>query len=114
MNAKEFAQEWIESWNSHDMDRILSHYTDDFEITSPMIKIATGADTGTLKGKEKIREYWTTALQKIPDLHFDLKEVTESIGSIALYYSSVLGKMSIEVMFYNDDGKIYKVLAHYN
>ena len=114
MNAKEFAQEWVEAWNFHDMERILSHYTDDFEITSPMIKIATGVDTGTLKGKENIRKYWSTALQKIPDLHFDLKDVTECIGSIALYYQSVLGKMSIEVMFYNDDDKIYKVLAHYN
>lgn len=34
--ALEFARDWIESWNSHDMDRILSHYTDDFEMSSPL------------------------------------------------------------------------------
>jgi len=51
MNAREFAAEWIAAWNSHDLDRILEHYSDDFEITTPMIKMAMGVDTGCLKGK---------------------------------------------------------------
>jgi ketosteroid isomerase-like protein len=29
--AEAFASEWIEAWNSHDLDRILAHYSDDFE-----------------------------------------------------------------------------------
>ncbi len=35
--ALEFAREWIESWNSHDLERILAHYTEDFEMSSPLI-----------------------------------------------------------------------------
>ncbi|MEE9425532.1 MAG: nuclear transport factor 2 family protein [Methylococcales bacterium] len=108
-----FAKEWLESWNSHDLDRILSHYTDDFEITTPMLKLALGVNTGTLSGKQNIKEYWTTALQKIPDLHFELKDVTTGVNSIALYYKSIMGKMAIEVMFFDNQGKINKVLAHY-
>ena len=27
-----FAAEWIAAWNSHDLERILAHYTDDFEM----------------------------------------------------------------------------------
>ncbi|MFZ5995040.1 MAG: nuclear transport factor 2 family protein [Thermodesulfobacteriota bacterium] len=113
INAKKFANEWIESWNSHDLDRILSHYSDSFEITTPMIKVALGIETGTLKGKEKIRNYWEAAFKKVPDLDFELKEVTEGVGSIAVYYKSVLGKMAIEVMFFNEEGKVNKVIAHY-
>jgi len=114
INAKEFAKEWIESWNSHDLDRILSHYSDDFEITTPMIKVALGIETGKLKGKEKIRAYWEAAFKKAPDLHFELKDVAESIGSIAIYYKAVFGKMAIEAMFFDEQGKINKVVAHYN
>ncbi len=114
LNAKEFVDEWVAAWNAHDLDRILAHYTNDFEITTPMIKVAMDIDTGTLKGKENIREYWAAALQKMPDLHFELVDTTESIGSIAIYYHSVLGKMAIEVMFFNAENKVYKVLAHYN
>ncbi|MDQ7838243.1 MAG: nuclear transport factor 2 family protein [Thermodesulfobacteriota bacterium] len=113
INAKKFANEWIESWNSHDLDRILSHYSDSFEITTPMIKVALGIETGTLKGKEKIRNYWEAAFKKVPGLHFELKEVTEGVGSIAVYYKSVLGKMAIEVMFFNEEGKVNKVIVHY-
>ncbi|MCP5159458.1 MAG: nuclear transport factor 2 family protein [Gammaproteobacteria bacterium] len=113
-NPQEFAMNWIEAWNSHDLDRILSHYTDDFAITTPMIKLAMGIDQGTLRGKENIRQYWATALQKIPDLHFELMDVTQSVDSIALYYTSVMGKRAIEVMFLDDKGKVNRVIAHYS
>jgi len=33
--ADHFAAEWIAAWNSHDLERILSHYTDNFEMSSP-------------------------------------------------------------------------------
>lgn len=35
--AQEFAAEWIAAWNSHDLERILSHYAEDFEMASPLI-----------------------------------------------------------------------------
>ena len=35
--AEKFARDWIESWNAHDLDRILAHYTAGFEMSSPYI-----------------------------------------------------------------------------
>ena len=113
MDAKQFANQWIASWNSHDLDDILEHYSDDVEITTPMIKLAAGIESGSLKGKDNVREYWKKALQKIPDLHFELYEVTTGINSIALYYKSVMGKKAIEVMFFDDHGKVAKMYAMY-
>lgn len=114
IDKNEFAQNWIADWNSHDIQRILSHYTDNFEITTPMIKMALGDDTGTLKGKQAIREYWEQALQKFPDLEFKLFDVAQGVHSIVLYYQSVMDKKAMEVMFFNDNHKIYKVIAHYS
>jgi ketosteroid isomerase-like protein len=37
-----FASDWIAAWNSHDLDRILAHYEDDFEMTSPLIVALVG------------------------------------------------------------------------
>ena len=113
MDATLFAKEWIESWNSHDLPRILKHYSEDIEITTPMIKLAAGIESGTLKGKEAVGNYWNIALQKIPDLHFELVEVTESVNSVALYYKSVMNKMAIEVMFFDENGLVNKMIAHY-
>jgi hypothetical protein len=113
MNAKDFAQTWITSWNTHNLDDILSHYSDDIEITTPMIKLAAGIESGSLKGKEKVADYWRKALQKIPDLHFELIDVMEGINSVALYYKSVMNKKAVEVMFFNEYGKVNRMYALY-
>ncbi len=108
-----FTNEWIRSWNSHDIDDILNHYSDDVEITSPMIRLADGIESETLKGKRFVAEYWDKALKKIPDLRFELIDTAEGINSVALYYWSVMNKKTVEVMFFDQDGKVNKVFAHY-
>lgn len=113
MNAEKFAKDWIDSWNSHDMEIILEHYSEDVEITTPMIRIATGADADTLKGKPAVKAYWEKALAKLPDLQFELIDITKGVNSVALYYKSVMNKKTIEVMFFNEDGKVNKIVAHY-
>jgi len=113
MDAQQFAQQWIKSWNTHDLDDILSHYSEDIEITTPMLKMAAGIDSGSIKGKENVRVYWGKALERIPDLHFELYEVTVGINSVALFYKSVMDKKAIEVMFFDEHGKVNKMMALY-
>ena len=113
MEAKKFAKEWIDSWNSHDLEDIMKHYSEDIEITTPMLKLAAGIESGSLQGKEQVRAYWQKALTKIPDLRFELVEVTSGIDSVALYYKSVMNKMAIEVMFFDKNGLVNKMIAHY-
>src|SRR5262249_54728430 len=111
--ANEFAREWIDSWNSHNLENILDHYSEDIEITTPMIKLALGTDNGSLKGKQAVADYWGKALQKLPDLHFVLVDVTAGVDSVALYYKSVMNKMGVEVMFFDENGKVNRMFAHY-
>ena len=113
MQAQKFAQSWITSWNSHNLEDILNHYADDVEITTPMIKLAAGIESGSLKGKENVADYWRKALKKIPDLYFELIDVTEGINSVALYYKSIMNKKAIEVMFFNEEGKVNRMHALY-
>lgn len=113
MEAQKFAKEWIESWNSHDLENIMKHYSEDIEITTPMIKLAGGIESGSLVGKQSVKDYWNKALTKFPNLHFELIEVTSSVNSVALYYKSIMNKMAIEVMFFNEKGLVNKMIAHY-
>jgi len=113
IDVHKFADEWISAWNSHDIEKILEHYSEDFEITTPMLKTLLGSDSATLKGKEAISLYWQNALKKVPDLHFTFLDVTVGVDSIVLYYESVLGKKAMEVMYFDDKGKINKVVVHY-
>jgi ketosteroid isomerase-like protein len=112
--AKTFADEWIAAWNSHDLDKIMSHYVEDFEMTSPFIVKMTNELSGAIKGRENVRRYWAQALEKIPDLSFELIEVLASINTIVIYYKAVFGKQAAEVLFFDEYGKVKKGIAHYN
>jgi ketosteroid isomerase-like protein len=59
--ADQFALEWIEAWNSHDLERILSHYAEDASMSSPFIAQIVGIPSGILQGKPALRAYWSAA-----------------------------------------------------
>ena len=110
--ADHFAADWIDSWNKHDLVRVLSHYTDDFEMSSPVIIKVAGEPSGTLKGKKAVGSYWAKALQLVPNLHFELVATLVGVNSITLYYNGVRGS-SAEVFHFNQDGKVTRAYAHY-
>jgi len=112
--AKEFANEWIEAWNAHDLDRILSHYADDFEMRSPIIVERMGVASGVLKGKTAVGAYWEPGLTASPPLKFVLHDVLLGTNSIALYYYNVRrGRMVAEILTLNDKHQVVSGSAHY-
>ncbi|MGD9968856.1 MAG: nuclear transport factor 2 family protein [Sulfuricurvum sp.] len=111
--ADRFAHEWVKAWNSHDLEAVLSHYNNDFEMSSPFITAFRPESGGTLRGKESVGAYWSAALEKFSDLHFVLDSVFVGADSIALTYTSVLDKKAVEVFFFDENGKVVKAAAHY-
>lgn len=111
--AEQFAQEWIAAWNAHDLEAILSHYTDDFEMASPVIKKIAGEPSGILSGKAAVGRYWAEALARNPGLHFELLHVLTGVASVTLVYNGVRG-LSAEVFHFNEAGKVVRAFAHYD
>jgi ketosteroid isomerase-like protein len=113
--AREFAQEWIEAWNSHDLERILSHYDDDVRLVSPIaLKLLNNGD-GSVHGKAALREYFRRGLEAFPTLHFDLIEVLRGVDTIVLYYANkVRGNQTAEVMQLTPAGKVSRIWANYD
>ena len=105
----------VNAWNSHDLENILSHYRDDFELNSPIIKKVLNIESGTLIGKEAVRGWWRQCLNKIPDLTFEFIDVAESTdGSIALIQrSSHNNKHVVSIFYIDENNKIYKEI-YYN
>lgn len=116
MNSQQanlFADHWIESWNSHDLEMILSHYTGDFEMSSPVIIDAMNEPSGKLKGKAIIRVYWSKALEKYPKLKFEKLHVLVGASSVTIIYNGVRG-LSAESFHFNSSGKVNAAYAHYD
>lgn len=105
--AQEFAEEWIAAWNSHDLERILAHYRDDFEMHSPLIIDRMGVPSGTLKGKHAIRPYWQIGLAAKPPLHFELQDVLVGVDTIAIYYrSATRNRMVTEILRFDAELRV--------
>lgn len=112
--AEAFASDWIESWNNHNLERVLQHYSEQFELASPFIIEIAGEPSGILRGKDAIRSYWSKALSRIPNLHFQLKSVLWSINSVVINYSRHDGRMGSEWFEFGTDLKVIRSCAHYN
>jgi hypothetical protein len=112
--ARRFADEWIAAWNAHDLERVLSHYRDDFEMSSPFIIMIAGEPSGTLKGKDAVGAYWRRALELRPELHFELLGVFAGVDTICLTYISVQGLRAAEWFWFDDRGLVKKSAAHHD
>ncbi len=111
--AADFADRWIEAWNTHDLDQILSIYADDFEMSSPVIKKWGLSQNGKLLGKAVIGGYWRKALQLLPNLRFELLAVWVGVDTITLQYKSTHGGLTAEVFHFNKVGLVDWARAHH-
>ena len=110
--ARRFAAEWIDAWNAHDLERVLAHYADDFEMASPVIVQVAGEPSGVLRGKEHVAAYWRKALGLLPELHFTLERVLVGAESVAIAYRGHRGA-SVETFWFGADGLVTRAAAHY-
>jgi ketosteroid isomerase-like protein len=112
--ARKFANEWVTAWNDADLERILAHYANDFEMTSPLIVERMGVASGTLKGKDAIRPYWSQGVALRPPAHFELIDVLAGVNSVAIYYRSVTrSKLAVERFEFNSQRQVIRSEALY-
>ena len=108
------AEEWVTAWNAHDLERIVAHYEDEVELTSPVAARLLGVADGTVVGKENLRAYFKRGLAAYPQLHFKLEDVLWGSNSVVLYYTNQNGNRTAEFMELSAAGKVAKVVAQYN
>jgi hypothetical protein len=112
--AREFARDWMESWNSHDLDAILSHYAEDVVLTSPVAAVILNTPSGTVQGKNALRNYFSLGLNAYPNLHFELLDVMFGLSSMVICYMNQKGTKTAEFMEFCEDGKVVRVVANYD
>ena len=112
--AQTFADDWIAAWNAHDIERILSHYSDDFQMSSPLIVERLGLPEGTLTGKRAVRDYWQPSMSMNPPLRFDLLDVLVGVDAITLYYHNVGRRVVAETLFFDSAGKATRGIAQWS
>ncbi len=114
IDFEERSQEWLAAWNARDLERILAHYADDVEFSSPFIAKLSGDADGVLRGKPALRDYFGRGLAAYPALKFGFIRLYPGVRSCVLEYRSVDDLRAAEVMEFDAVGKICRVRAHYS
>ncbi len=112
--ARQFAQDWVQTWNSHDLDAVMSHYAVEVALTSPTAAKLLHDPSGTVIGKSAVRSYFARGLEAFPNLKFELLDVMWGISSVVLYYVNQKGTKSAEFMEFDGNQKVVRVVANYN
>lgn len=112
--ASNLANDWVASWNAHDLDAIMAHYDDAIELTSPVAAQLLGTSGGKVVGKANLKAYFQRGLEAYPELHFHIEDVLWGINSVVLYYTNQKGTHTAEFMELSPHGKVARVTAHYS
>jgi steroid delta-isomerase-like uncharacterized protein len=116
-----FAREWIEAWDSHEVERILTFYADDaFYEDVPNVENGWAAP---MRGHEVIRESLVETFAEMPDLGFEFVSASAAGERMVVewimrgtQYRDVSGRFSIRgvSIMKLEDNKIASVSDYYD
>jgi hypothetical protein len=106
IDAEQFARQWVQAWNDHDIDAVLAHFDDAVLFTSPVALKVLPSTGGVVQGKDALRAYWTRALAGVPDLAFAVESVFQGIDTVVIAYRNQNGGVVSEVLRFNDEGLV--------
>jgi len=112
--AWRFARDWIDAWNARDLERILAHCAEDFEMSSPLVAVRLGNPDGKVRGKQQLRAYWQPSLEAQPPLEFELIDVLASVDSVILYYRNVGRRVVAETLWFDAVSKAVRGALHWS
>jgi len=97
-----FIQQWLDRWNAHDIEAVLAHFAEDVVFTSPVAARVLQDSGGVVRGKDALRAYWTLALQRVPDLQFELVGTYVGVSAIVINYRNQVGGLVNEVLIFRN------------
>jgi len=80
------AMRWFEAFNEHDLEKLLSLYSDTAQHYSPKLKIRRPETNGLVSGKDALREWWQDAFERLPTLHYAPTSFTANEDRIFMEY----------------------------
>jgi len=112
-DAEAHAKDWIEAWNVHDLERILSHYSQDVVFEAETVKARWKKADGKLRGIAELRKHFALGLELAPNLKFHLEQVFLAPSGYAILYQRDNGNRVIDSVIIDDVGLATKVIAYY-
>lgn len=92
------AHKWFAAFNEHNLESLLDLYDEQAEHYSPKLKIKKPETGGLVKGKEALWDWWQSAFESIPSLHYKVTSLTANQDRVFMeYIRSVEGEPDLLV-----------------
>jgi ketosteroid isomerase-like protein len=111
-DAIAYVDHHINTWNGHDLDRIVELYAEDVTLTSPLAAAVIGSEV--VSGRAALREYFAKGLERYPNLQFRVLDVLRGVDGVTIYMIGAGGRTVAEVLTIDADGHVGRVAAHYS
>ncbi len=83
---KQIALNWINAFNEHDLKKLLTLYADAAIHFSPKLKLKQPETEGWIMGKPSLEKWWGDAFERIPTLHYELKDLIVQNDQVLMEY----------------------------
>jgi SnoaL-like domain len=104
-DPKSHADRWVRAWNAHDVEAVLDNSTTT-SCSPRRWPRAWCPRVGVVRGKAALREYWTAALAKQPDLQFEVIGVYRGESTLVINYRNHRGELVNEVLTFDGNGMV--------
>ena len=101
--------DWIDAFNEHNIEKVLALYSNNADHYSPKLKLTQPETKGIISGKEAMRNWWSDAFNRLPDLHYELTTLSVSQEFVNMVYKRTAGKeeeTEVNEMLHIKDGLI--------
>jgi SnoaL-like domain len=111
--AERFALEWAASWQSKDLDALLSHYSPSVVFRSPRISAVLGTYQASVSGLSELRNYWRKALDAAKEIRFEIASVGVGSDALTIVYRNHRDDHVAETLVFGEDGKVIEGIVTY-
>lgn len=80
------ARKWLQAFNEHHLENLLSLYNDNAIHFSPKLKMRHPETNGLIKGKDALRSWWKDAFERLPQLQYQERTLTADASRVFMEY----------------------------
>ena len=80
------ARAWLDAFNAHDVDALVSLYDDACTHTSPKIRALHPDTGGKLVGKPALAAWWRDANARLPNLRYEATAIVAEGATVIIEY----------------------------
>ena len=90
MTNAQITKQWLQAFNEHNLEKLLSLYDNNAIHFSPKLKIRKPETNGLIKGKEAMRLWWQDAFDRFPELFYHVQTITANEDRVFMEYIRIV------------------------